>query len=129
MEFLVGDLVFLKVFRLRNVVRFGRRGKLAHRFVDPFHISEWIGSLAYRLDLPEKFSGVHNVFHVSHLRRYLHDPTLIVQPSALESLDIEPNPTVERKPLHIIERGTKQLRRKSVNLVKVQWSTDDRDCT
>ena len=129
LEFAVGDLVFLKVSPLRNVIRFGRRGKLSPRFVGPFRILERIGSLAYRLDLPEKFSGIHNVFHVSHLRRYLHDPSLIIQPSALDSLDIEPNLTVERKPLRIVDRGTKQLRRKSVNLVKVQWSTDERDCT
>ena len=129
LEFSVGDQVFLKVSPLRNVIRFGRRGKLSPRFIGPFRIVERVGSLAYRLDLPKKLSGVHNVFYVSHLRRHLHDPSLIVHPSVLDSLDIEPNLAVERKPLRIVDRGTKQLRRKSVNLVKVQWSTDDRDCT
>ena len=129
MEFAVGDLVFLKVSSLRHVVRFGRRGKLAPRFIGPFRILERIGSLAYRMELLEKFAGIHNVFHVSHLRRYLHDPSLIIQPSSLDSLDIEPDLTIERKPLRIVDQGTKQLRRKSVRLVKVQWSTDERDCT
>ena len=129
LEFSVGDQVFLKISPLRNVVRFGRRGKLAPRYIGPFRILERIGSLAYRVDLPEKLAGVHNVFHVSHLRKYLHDPSLFVQPALLENLDVEPNLTVERKPLRIVDRGTKQLRRKSVSLVKVQWSTDVRDCT
>ncbi len=119
MKFVVGDQVFFMVSPLRNAIRFAHRGKLAPRSVGPFRILERISSLAYRLDLPEKFAGVHNVFHVLHLRRYLHEPSLIIQPSALDSLDIEPNLTVERKPLRIVDRGTKQPRRKYANLVKV----------
>jgi hypothetical protein len=72
-----------------------------------------MGSFAYRLDLPEKFAGIHNVFHVSHLRRCLHNSSLDIQPPALDGLDIEPDLTSERKPLRIIVRGTKQLRSKS----------------
>ena len=85
----------------------------------PFRILERNGPLAYMIDLPEKLAGVHHVFHVSHLRKYLHDPSLFVQPALLENLDVEPNLTVERKPLRIVDRGTKQLRGKSVSLVKV----------
>ena len=61
----------------------------------PFRILERNGPLAYRVDSPEKLAGVHNVFHVSHLRKYLHDPSLFVQPVLLENLDVEPNLTVE----------------------------------
>ena len=67
LEFAIGDLVFVKVSPLRSVVRFGRKGKLSPRFVGPFPILERIGTLAYRVSLPEKIEGVHNVFHVSHL--------------------------------------------------------------
>mgnify|MGYP001507239398 CR=1 FL=1 len=67
LEFSIGDQVFLKVSPLRNVIRFDRRRKLSPRFIGPFRIVERVGSLAYRLDLPEKLSGVHDVFHVSHL--------------------------------------------------------------
>jgi hypothetical protein len=91
LEFSMGDQVFFKISPLKNVVRFGRRGKLASRFIGPFRILERVGPLAYRVDLPEKLSGVHNVFHVSHLRKYLHDPSLIVQPALSENLDVKPN--------------------------------------
>ena len=63
----MGDLVFIKVSPLRNVVRFGSVGKLAPRFVGPFPITERIGQMAYRVKLPVNLSGVHDVFHVSHL--------------------------------------------------------------
>lgn len=67
LEFSIGDQVFLKVSPLRNVIRFGRRGKLSPRFISPFRIVERVGSLAYRLDLSKKLSGVHDVFLVLRL--------------------------------------------------------------
>ena len=67
LEFDVGDMVFVKISPLKHMVRFGSKGKLAPRFVGPFPIVERIGKLAYRLELPEKMSSVHNVFHVSFL--------------------------------------------------------------
>lgn len=69
LEFAVGDLVFVKLSLLRNVVRFGSRGKLTSKIIGPFPILERIGSLARRVDLPKKMAGVHNVFHVSYLRK------------------------------------------------------------
>ena len=78
LEFSVGDKVFLKVSPLKNIVRSGRKGKLAPRFVGPFEITEGVGTLAYRVALPEKFAGVHNVFHVSHLRKVVHDPSMTI---------------------------------------------------
>ena len=74
LEFEVGDHVFLKVMPKREVVRFGKRGKLSPRFIGPFEILEMIGTVAYRLALPPSMSGVHEVFHVSMLRRYTPDP-------------------------------------------------------
>lgn len=107
LEFAVGDRIFLKISPLKNVIRFGRKGKLAPRFIGPFRILDRAGPLAYKIDLPEKLVRVHNVFHVSHLRKYLPDPALFVQPALLETLDVELNLTVDRKPVRIVDRGTK----------------------
>ncbi|GJR93912.1 putative reverse transcriptase domain-containing protein [Tanacetum coccineum] len=78
LEFSVGDYVLLKVSPWKGVVRFGKKGKLAPRFVGPFEIVEKVGPVAYRLDLPEELNGVHDTFHVSNLKKCLADPTLQV---------------------------------------------------
>ena len=78
LEFEVGDYVFLKVMLKRGVARFGKRGKLSPRFIGPFEILERIGTVAYRLALPSSMSGVHEVFHVSMLRKYTSDPAHVV---------------------------------------------------
>ncbi|GJW38865.1 reverse transcriptase domain-containing protein [Tanacetum coccineum] len=75
LEFSVGDYVLLKVSPWKGVVRFGKKGKLAPRFVGPFEIIEKVGPVAYRLDLPEELNGVHDTFHVSNLKKCLDDPT------------------------------------------------------
>ena len=74
LEFEVGDHVLLKVMPKRGVVRFGKHGKLSPRFIGPFEILERIGVLAYLLVLPPIMSGVHEVFHVSMLRKYTPNP-------------------------------------------------------
>ena len=79
LEFEVEDRVFLKLSPWKGVVRFGKRGKLNPRYIGPFEIVERIGLVAYRLDLPEKFSRVHNVFHISMLRKYIPDPSHVVE--------------------------------------------------
>ena len=78
LDFEVGDHVFLKVMPKRGVVRSGKRGKLSPRFIGPFEILERIGVVAYRLVLPPNMSGVHEVFHVSMLRKYTPDPSHVV---------------------------------------------------
>ncbi|GJV03986.1 hypothetical protein Tco_1337555 [Tanacetum coccineum] len=78
LEFSVGDYVLLKVSPWKGMVRFGKKGKLAPRFVRPFKIIKKVGTVAYRLDLPEKLNGVHDTFHVSNLKKCLADPTLQV---------------------------------------------------
>ena len=74
LEFEVGDHVFLKVALVRGVFQFGKRGKLSPHFIGPFEILERIGPVAYRLALPPALGVVHNVFHVSMLRKYVADP-------------------------------------------------------
>ncbi|GJU97352.1 putative reverse transcriptase domain-containing protein [Tanacetum coccineum] len=78
LEFSVGDYVLLKVSPWKGVVHFGKKGKLAPRFVRPFEIIEKVGPVAYRLDLPKEFNGLHDTFHVSNLKKCLADITLQV---------------------------------------------------
>ena len=74
----MGDHVFLKVMLKREVVRFGKRGKISPRYIGPFEILERVGIIAYHLALPSSLSGVHEVFHVSMLRKYTPNPTHVV---------------------------------------------------
>ncbi|GKF21737.1 hypothetical protein Tco_0070375 [Tanacetum coccineum] len=78
LEFSVGDYVLLKVSPSKGVIRFGKKGKLAPRFVGPFEITEWISPVAYRLRLPEELNGVHDTFYVPNLKKCLADETLQV---------------------------------------------------
>ena len=75
LEFQVGDWVFLKLSPWKGVVRFGKRGKLSPRNIGPYEIIERVGSLAYQLALPPELARIHNVFHVSMLRKYIADPS------------------------------------------------------
>ena len=84
LEFEVGDHVFLKVMLKRGVVRFDKKGKLSSRFIGPFEILEKVGTVAYRLALPPSMSSVHEVFHVSMLRRYPPDPAHVVDWGKIE---------------------------------------------
>ena len=78
LEFEVGDHVFLKVMPKKGVVRFDKQGKLAPRYIGPFEVLERVGTVAYRLALPPSLSGVHEVFHVSMLRKYTLDSSHVV---------------------------------------------------
>ena len=78
LEFEVGDHVFLKVMPKRGVVRFGKQGKLSPRFIGPFEILDRVGTVTYRLALTPSLSGVHEVFHISMLRKYTPYPTHVV---------------------------------------------------
>ena len=118
LEFEVGDHVFLQVMPKRGVVRFGKGGKLLPRFVEPFEILERVGTVAYRLALPLSMSGVHEVFHVSMLRKYTPDPAHVVDRRQIE---VDTDGTFEEGPLCIFDSRDQVLRRKTVRLVKVLW--------
>ncbi|KAL5538397.1 hypothetical protein UlMin_045742 [Ulmus minor] len=79
LEFQVGDSVFLKVAPMKGVMRFGKKGKLSLRFIGPFEILERIGKVAYKLALPPELSSVHNVFHVSMLKKYVSDSSHVLE--------------------------------------------------
>ncbi|KAL0533979.1 hypothetical protein IC582_028255 [Cucumis melo] len=118
LEFEVGDKVFLKVAPMRGVLRFERRGKLSPRFVGPFEILERIDPVAYRLALPPSLSTVHDVFHVSMLRKYVPDPSHVVD---YEPLEIDENLSYAEQPVEVLAREVKTLRNKEIPLVKVLW--------
>ena len=118
LEFEVGDHVFLKVMPKRGVVRFGRHRKLLPRFIGPFEILERIGSVAYRLALPPSMLGVHEVFHVSMLRKYTPDPAHVVDWGQIE---VDTDGTFEEGPVCIVDSRDQVLRRKTVRLVRVLW--------
>ena len=120
LEFEVEDRVFLKLSPWKGVVRFEKRGKLNPRYIGPFEIVERIGPVAYRLDLSEELSRVYNVFHISMLRKYIPDPSQM-----LETLEIElrDDLSYEEQPVQILGREEKELRNKTISLVKVLWRT------
>ncbi|KAJ4710029.1 Retrotransposon protein, putative, Ty3-gypsy subclass [Melia azedarach] len=118
LEFVVGDYVFLRVSPWKGILRFGKRGKLSPRYMGPFKIIERIGEVAYRLALPPELSRIHDVFHVSMLRKYISDPSHILdsQPAQLEE-----NLTYEEEAVQILDSREQQLRNKTIPLVKVLW--------
>ena len=118
LEFEVSDHVFLKVMPKRGVVRFGKRGKLSPRFIRPFEILERVVTVAYRLALPPSMSGVHEMFHVSMLRRYTLDPAHVV---GWGKIEVDTDETFEEGPMFIMDSQDQVLRRNTVRLVRVLW--------
>ena len=114
----MGDHVFLKVMPKRGVVKFGRRGKLSLRYIRPFEILKRVGTVAYRLALPPSLSGVHEVFHVSMLRKYIQDPAHVVD---WEEIVVDVDGTFEKGLGSIMDSQDQVLRRKTVRLVRVLW--------
>ncbi|KAL6318643.1 hypothetical protein AAG906_000721 [Vitis piasezkii] len=119
LEFEVGDHVFLKVLPMKSVMRFGRKGKLSPRFVGSFEILEKVGALVYKVPLLPSLSKIHNVFHVSTLRKYVFDPSHVVE---LEPIQISEDLTYKEVPVQIVDVMDKVLRHVVVKLIKVQWS-------
>ena len=118
LEFEVEDRVFLKLTPWKGVVRFGKRGKLSPRYIGPFEIVERVGPVAYRLDLPKELSRVHNVFHISMLRKYIPDPSHVLEAPEIELRD---DLSYEEQPVKILGREENELRNKTISLVKVLW--------
>ncbi|KAA3480098.1 Retrovirus-related Pol polyprotein from transposon 17.6 [Gossypium australe] len=117
-EYSVGDQVFLKVSSWQKVLRFGRKGKLSSRSIEPYCILKWVGPVSYQLEKPPKLDRIHDMFHVSMLRRYRSGPFYIV---FVEVIDVKSDLTFEEEPVQILERDVKVLQRKIVPLVKVLW--------
>ncbi|GJT15034.1 putative reverse transcriptase domain-containing protein [Tanacetum coccineum] len=116
LEFEVGDQVLLKVLPWKGVMRLGKKGKLAPRYVGPFEILERIGPVAYRLRLPIELSEVHDTFHVSNLKKCLADATLHVP---LDEIKIDKTLHFVEEPLEIMDREVKTLKRRRFRLLRI----------
>ncbi|GKG29098.1 hypothetical protein Tco_0416463, partial [Tanacetum coccineum] len=110
----------LKVSPWKGVVRFGKKGKLALKFVGPFEIIEKVGPVAYRLDFPEELNGVHDTFHVLNLKKCLADPTLKVP---LDEIQVDAKLNFMEEPIEILEREFKKLKWSRIAIVKVRWNS------
>jgi hypothetical protein len=111
LEFCPGDKVFLKVASWKHILRFGMKGKLALRFIGPFEIRKHIGPVAYEINLPSQLAKVHNVFHVSLLRKANVDPSRVLPQVPVE---VKEDLTLEVRPIKILDWGEKELRNKKV---------------
>ncbi|KAD4585786.1 hypothetical protein E3N88_23387 [Mikania micrantha] len=120
LEYQAGDRVMLKVSPWKGVVRFGKKGKLAPQYVGPFEIIQRIGPVAYRLRLPYELSAVHDVFHVSNLKKCLADESLVIP---IEEIQVDEHLHFIEEPLEIMDRKVKQLRRSRIPIVKVRWNS------
>ena len=113
--------MFLKVSPWKGVIRFGTKGKLSPRYIGPYLIVARVGPVAYRLELPQELEKIHNVFHVSVLRKYMPDPKHILESPPME---VRENLTHQVQPVEILDHEIKQLRNKQVKMVKVLWRSD-----
>ena len=103
---------------MKGVMRFGMKGKLSPRFIGPFEILSRVGEVAYKLALPPSLSGVHPVFHVSMLWKYIPDESIVI---SLDSIELGPDVTYEEEPIAILDRQIRKLRTKELVSMKVQW--------
>jgi hypothetical protein len=114
----VDDRVFLWVKLHKSSIKFGKGAKLSPRFMGPFKIVERKGPMAYRLALPDSLRRMHDVFHVSVLRHYISDPTHVID---MSSLQVSDEGALMAEPVRILDHRVRQLRRRTVDQVKVQW--------
>jgi hypothetical protein len=119
-HFEVGDYVYLKVSPTKGVQRFGVKGILASCYIGPYEVIEVCGPVAYRIQLPERFSAVHNVLHVTQLKKGTPIPgnEVITEANAW----IEPDFSLIEHPLRVLDRKEQKTRRQTVRMYKIQWS-------
>ncbi|WVZ93811.1 hypothetical protein U9M48_039766 [Paspalum notatum var. saurae] len=124
LTFKVDDFVYLKVSPMRGIRRFNMKGKLAPRYIGPFKIVERKGEVAYKLELPPNLSGIHNVFHVSQLKKCLRVPE---EQAPLEGLDVQEDLTYTEHPVKILETSERVTRNRRVKMCRVQWKHHTED--
>ena len=128
----MGDHVYLKVSPTKGVQRFGIKGKLAPRYIGSYEIKETCGPVAYQLKFPPHMSAIHDVFHVSHLRKCVRLPTEVLPEPELE---IEPHLSDQEHPINVLDQKERTMRARSIRMYKVQrshhsieeatWETED----
>ncbi|KAK6118822.1 hypothetical protein DH2020_047435 [Rehmannia glutinosa] len=124
LEFEVGDEVFLRLSPRKGLTNPKKGGKLSPRYVGPYKILQRIGKLAYRLELPAPYAGMHGVFHVSRLKKYQLDPEHII---TRDTLPLMENLSYTERPIWIIDQQIRQLRKREISIVKVVWQNHNRD--
>jgi len=124
LTFKVDDFVYLKVSPMRGIRRFNMKGKLAPRYIGPFKIVERKGEVAYKLELPSNLSGIHDVFHVSQLKKCLRVPE---EQAPLEGLDVQEDLTYTEHPVKILETSERVTRNRRVKMCRVQWKHHTED--
>jgi hypothetical protein len=122
--FHVGDHVYLKVSPMKGVARFGVKGKLALRYVGPFPVLERCGPVAYKVQSLENLSEVHNVFHVSQLKKCLRVPEQVVEVS---DVNLAPDLTYFEYPIRVLDQKDRVTRRKIIKFYKIQWNQHSED--
>ena len=119
-QYEVGDYVYLKVSPTKGVQRFGVKGKLAPRYIGPYEITEVGGPVAYRIRLSDRLSAVHDVFHISQLRKCVHVPETEIITEA--NARIEPDLSLVEHPMRVLDQKEQKTRRHTVKMYKIQWS-------
>jgi hypothetical protein len=119
LQFEVGDNVYLKVSPMNGVKRFRVKGKLSPHYIGPFPILEKCGIVAYKLELPPSFIGVHDIFHVSQLKKCLKAPVDVLLP---EVAPVESDLTYPEHLIKIFDQKSHVTRRKMIKFYKIQWS-------
>jgi hypothetical protein len=119
LQFEVGDHVYLKVSPTKGVQRFGVKGKLAPRYIGPYEIKETCGPVAYQLKLPPHMSAIHDVFHVSQLKKCVRLATEVLSEPEVE---IEPDLSYQEHPVKILDQRERSTRARSIKMYKIQWS-------
>jgi hypothetical protein len=118
------DHVYLKVSPMKGVNRFGVKGKLAPRYNGPFPILERCEPVAYRLQLPKSLSAVHNVFHVSQLKKCLRIPDRTID---VVDVTLEPDLTYSEHPIRVLDQKDRITRKRTLKFYKVQWNQHNKD--
>jgi hypothetical protein len=111
--------VYLRVSPMKGVKRFGVKGKLAPHYIGPFPILERCGTMAYKLDLPSSLPGVHDIFHVLQLKKYLKAHVDVVLP---EVTPLEANMTYPEHPIMVLDQKDHVMRCKTIKFFKILWS-------
>jgi hypothetical protein len=117
--FEVGDFVYLKVSPMRGMKRFKVKGKLSPHYIGLFKILERKGEVAYQLELSDSLLDVHDVFHVSQLKKCLRVPE---EQLPMEELNVKEDLSYSEYPIRILETSRRITRSKVINMCKVQWN-------
>jgi hypothetical protein len=110
--------VYLKLTPRKGILRHPRGGKLSSRYLRPFPILERVGPVEYRLDLPDGLTGIHDMFHISQLKKYNPNAEHVLNDKPLQ---LQLNLSYVEKPVKVIEQSIKKLRNKKIPIVKIIW--------